>query len=1424
MLNIKTVIEGIYKKIFLILLLVQIITLGVTALVYFYNTRLVFSELKKSFENELISQYQTYDNYFYMKYNLLMGNLAMVAKYTQAFRYYYNENPPKEELLNSQLRNLTCNMFFSDIVASTFTKTNIFTMPSDYDKKRITLDRSKLPGAFFTGKDRATYETVLYQDKFELFCLCDVYQLIDKLIESSIYSSDMTPPDYNYFHFSYENTGLFVGKPHYYSVAYDFRRNGTYVDTSRGDYPCERDNTNYDPRCRPFYINAFKESIEGNIANIIIPYSFPNGRLGSEICIKIYDRRNNPKSKLSTMLSCLVYNFYDLELVTQQSINIIGNEKIRIIFRKPLNDEYKLSTIFASDISVEKFVSFSQFLDLKNPINNKFFSKDDFFEVMYYDLFYELYNEIKDQNNKKVKEQSIIIVKELIEFFNKYIYVRFKELSEYTKSKKYLTQNELTYMVNHTLGFIQLNETYYFDKAAKEIKKSQNTTYVYVLPILLNASVNEDYSIGNKNLAELYLVFIRSEIDEYRTNKFIEFIGFEFGLVLIHLIGMNFLIWPTFNTVEYYCFTAFFMPFKIINRVFDNIYFNNVKEFQKDFELLCGEEDKKEGEVKDITSKIKLEKRIMTILNLIIDLDEYKEIRDIKKTLKILTLIRSNKSTRISDIPLNFKLNDKDSNLVNIIDALLYLIKDFNTKIADGSLDSKFLVDMVFLNYIFLLKKGENFEEFYKHIRDLFERIIEDSSGFKKIKPSRKSADADISYKKKHVVKETEDNLLYSCLNEEITYKFINFKNNKLDNLFQELVQPHEKIIENECFLSSDDEDKLLKNPTTFEFKNMKSGTEFKDLLLRKTNSELNNFNIQDNNSESTDSENSKKSKDQGKSTINLNKSIDSDNVEDNKLRSNFKTDFKTYINKKKECDLKAKEFITEINFYLKEYIHYSNPHIIYIKQAICYIFLANTFYISNKEEESLKKCLQTIETIKKFSKNAENKGHLTRIAYYTVASVMFERVLKILANLNLSLDQNKTENFIYLKMLDISLVYNKSLRNENLSKMMDLVKKHHYMLLKSHQSVIEINSLLSATDSRFYQLKLIRHKLRCLMNINKSFRKNVVLVYDVDFPFIRQNKNRFKHFLKEIFSSESYSKNSLYFSLFDSENLYCYMEKGISFGEGKIININEDSNENSVSEDENSPNDSLLKNNKKQVKKPATPSFKQNVSEKKFDIEKMHEQLKKFSNRFDEEIINDLDGDDKTDNFSFIFMSKLELNKLRLRTIANIARQNLNVIKMNSNFKKVETLNNVNLKNSSTKKPRITGIKKSNIPLGIELSLKLFDFPNEYPKNNNFMIVFTTASSRFDLAKQSLMKLSLLLLEKNYTIIIMVYTEDYMKDIQFITKIKYWCDNHILNGYVFPISLYSHIKNIVNIISPRPVRFYNYKKMKDYLNTFFNN
>lgn len=719
------------------------------------------------------------------------------------------------------------------------------------------------------------------------------------------------------------------------------------------------------------------------------------------------------------------------------------------------------------------------------------------------------------------------------------------------------------------------------------------------------------------------------------------------------------------------------MPVKIINRVFENLFFNKINDLKKDIDLLNGIEQP----LSTLNFQLRLEARIMKLISYIVDLNSYVEIREIKQTLKILTLIRANSEGNFAPPSLSFSIkNYVNPRLEHIMDAVVFLLLEFKMNNYEiRSLDTNICVEFLYNTFNYILKDEKDVEEYYIHINTLLENLMFKQS----FNPSKKSKLRKSVYpstnKNADSYEIDDEKQIFQTLQEEIQYKYLSFQANEIESKRQAIISP---ITEKEDYNSEEEEDLLNKSY------NSDDQEEFNNMITRKNKN------------------------------VDLNLSI---RKEDMDLAMN-------------ELNEKTNRLINHYYNYIKLKLEHSNKVVQEVKRAICLIVMANLLKNIKREEESMKKCVQAIEIIKKATQDIGYKGNLAMLNYYIFSSVLFERVLFILSEINCSFDQVKSQYFIFIKIMDMSAIYNKSLRKDILQKMMDYLKVRHYnLIVKKKSNLKEIRGLIN--DQDFLDSKLLIHKIRTLFNVTNASSKNVVMCFDVDFPFLSQNKTKFKQFLYETISKEEFSRNCIFFSLFNFRNLFVHLNSR-EINDPLVINVKK-------AADINDDND---------LKDGGTIPL---------DLD---------SNNFAEYY----------DNFNFIFLPKEKLPTKGRRKFTNDHEL------------------------------------QSNVNLAIDQVLNVFEF-NDFPKNNNFIFIFTTTRSSFDFSTKNLISTSTHLLDKQFSVILCLFVHDLEADKKIINKYNEWINNHILNGKMYIVRQFYQIKNALYSILPQPIRMFNFKKFKNF-------
>lgn len=368
-----------------------------------------------------------------------------------------------------------------------------------------------------------------------------------------------------------------------------------------------------------------------------------------------------------------------------------------------------------------------------------------------------------------------------------------------------------------------------------------------------------------------------------------------------------------------------------------------------------------------------------------------------------------------------------------------------------------------------------------------------------------------------------------------------------------------------------------------------------------------------------------------------------------------------------------------------------------HITQAELYLELAN-------EGESLRECIRAMEKLKNMKEHVNNYGNLTKYAFLSVASLFFERILFLLSNLSEKYDQKKTQFFIYLNLLDLGPVYDKKIRSKILQKLLDYLNK-------TGLDIMKIKNVDFFQENTFVNTKLVRHKVRAMLNMTKNFHKNILLLFDLDYPFMKD-----KTFQNIIINNIEKENHFYHIALFD---YHLYINKNID-------------------------------------------SSKLN----KYNSQLEEEYVKNINQESREEI--NLEDDDK------------EYNKYKT------------VFKFVDEYQKVE---NVFTKN------------RNRLDNAIKHSLQFYQF-KEYPKNNNFLIVFTTIDSGFSFEQENVKSVTSSLYETQYTLILCIlYKDKIFTDQKYKTKFecyKKFVEDDVINGHIFLVNSFIIMKYILNCVTPQ--------------------
>ena len=1085
-------------------------------------------------------------------------------------------------------------------------------------------------------------------------------------------------------------------------------------------------------------------------------------------------------------------------------------------------------------------------------------------------------------------------------------------------------------------------------------------------------------------------------------------------MIIINLVIMSF-----FKIVSYYILTPLFIPIKIIDRIFENIYFSRNHLLQSDLNLLNNInysnykffEVDSNNEIYINEKKHKIETIIIKIVNYILDLNKFSEIRETIFTLKLLIIIKlnSNSFVNIHQVPhLNVNMydiinkldclfinkntllnssnkykvlekqedqennnnnnsnniysfnnigknRDRYYNVEHIYDALIYLICNLSLNKEAANFDYLFSLDLFNMIFNYLLTINKDIDIYYKRINEYFnilttslnksnndaygsyinnlndgDNTVENDDKNNNINNCFNIVVDNLPLNKKSTINLDKKKLLLYTI-EELNFNYLIYKYNLLTKEKHDLTS---NIYDIE-YISSDEEDYIFKNAkhaTNSEHSNQDKHIDYKEDIYNFNNN--NEVNLQRFNENSL-----------------------------HKLNNNAQN--VDNLHKSEYLSIKYKELLYDFNNYMR--LNHKNSDLVLhdYKHSIVLILMANILKEINKEEDSIKKCIQAIEKIKTKVENRTYKM-LTNLSLYIFSSICFEQILNIIASINELMDENKTKFFIYLKSMDMSLIYNKNIRKQWLQSIQDYVKREYSnFFLKNRLNLDNCRKLFD--QKTFLDLKILKHKARIMQNNTNNISKNVVLSFDADFPLLQEdeinNKNKLKNFLNKILSHSKFTKNNVFLSLFNYKHLYVYL-KNNSYSklyDDKVINLynkyNEhiDINSNKllanaagiISKYNYHYKGSFIKNNFLYNKtitigknnnlqcnvdsfskgtisnnfstgnivncnSKNEESFKRIIKSSNINTDKslniiieespyngINNQISNNEEYIKNSTINDFIKNNKAannniktyfNNFDFIFIPKdilpiittkdelinLEFNNENFdlnnpMKYFNYLKDNNNNIISSSNFIKLHlhkcynkyTTTNVTINNTTSKNKTISfnnyydkntrnsskisyefdiedDVFDSNLNLPIDFIPEIFNF-NDYPKNNNYLFVFTSIKSKFEFTKNKLKSISTLLMNKQYSLILCIYykkhkkenenknlfrlnlnniTSSNTKEENLINKYKQWVNNHIINGKVYVINSFEQLKYVLLSLQPIIVNPYNIKKIRDIYNS----
>jgi hypothetical protein len=261
---------------------------------------------------------------------------------------------------------------------------------------------------------------------------------------------------------------------------------------------------------------------------------------------------------------------------------------------------------------------------------------------------------------------------------------------------------------------------------------------------------------------------------------------------------------------------------------------------------------------------------------------------------------------------------------------------------------------------------------------------------------------------------------------------------------------------------------------------------------------------------------------------------------------------------------------------------------------------------------------------------------------------------------------------------------------------------------------------------------------VRAMLNMTKYSPKNILLLFDLDFPFLKD-----LNFQEILFQKIDKEDHFYFFSAFDNERIYVY---------------------------KNQP------------------------------MEETHMNI----------------ADEIDNQYSFIDDYKIENIYQKEDSEASVltddSKEDYN------NYKEF-----FNFINSFPQKEHYYEEKIKRFDYALKRASDFYKFM-EKPKNNNFLIAFTTIDAGFVFEAENIKQLSSSLFHSQYTLIICIMFEE--KIFQEETyKIKYECykkfiQTHVINGHIFLFRSFSLLKYILNFVNPQTFKEFETFSMQNILSS----
>ena len=301
---------------------------------------------------------------------------------------------------------------------------------------------------------------------------------------------------------------------------------------------------------------------------------------GSSLCAK--GKNKDTITGKSEVVVCFNYNFKDMDLFGLDLQNFLANKRIFIV--QKVDDTIKV--IFSTSVKSSNFSSFSTYLNLNKTEGN------DFFEVLNYNIFYQMKESINMTNVNLTKMNSLNITefhqnktypkdnnfsKNEISYLNFSInYLNLYEnynRSIYTIISGQIKNETNKYIKSDNLTALRLNHTYIFNNIKNQILLTKTALQIFTLPIPLGFDYENDYNIIITNATKFYFLFVTNPESVQVIDSFFLNIVYSLIFPFLSVCFLNFIIWVILGSCYYLYFKSILAPLKSINENFKELVF-----------------------------------------------------------------------------------------------------------------------------------------------------------------------------------------------------------------------------------------------------------------------------------------------------------------------------------------------------------------------------------------------------------------------------------------------------------------------------------------------------------------------------------------------------------------------------------------------------------------------------------------------------------------------------------------------------------------------------------------------------------------------------------------------------------------------------------------------------------------------------------